>query len=374
MSYVLVDDAASLEGALADLSGAEQLYVDTEFESNKSGQRLCLLQVSAGRTIYLVDAIKLPRLDALAKVFQSPGVEWILHAGLQDVQLIVEQLRLAPPARLFDTQIAWALVSAENSVSLAYLQFKLLGVRSSKAHQADDWIKRPFSPSQLRYAASDVEHLPRLVERLTALAGQEGRLDLVRQASREALNPIREATPPLRLEAFRNAWQLEARSQAGLTFLIDWYNQLPNDEKRDAPDVKTLLAIASRLPEDIDALGRIKGVARGVVSRHGRRLVTGLASAANNANVEAFTPIDPPPYATFAETRLDAWLGTMRAEVCASLEVSPEFVLPARVLRDLKVDLQRHGAAGISAALSGFRLTLLGPSLTAFCEQHPPPL
>lgn len=374
MKYVLVDSLSALEQAAAILAGSSRLFLDTEFESNRNGTRLCLLQVSTGQEVLLIDAVKLSDLSLLRPAFENKLVEWVLHAGVQDVHLIAQRLGLEPPPRLFDTQVAWSMLSAEHSVSLAYLQFKLLGVRSSKAHQADDWILRPLPESQLRYAATDVEHLPKLAEILSAQATQKQRLELVYAASHESLTPLREAPAPLRLESFRNAWQLEARNQAGLLFLIQWYNGLTHEEKRDAPDTKTLLSIASRLPDGLDVLGRIKGVQRGFVQRYGRRIVSGLSEAAKNAKTDSFQPIDPPPYATFAETRLDAWLGTLRAEVCTGLEVAPEFVLPTRVLKELKTQLQETGAAGLEAALSGFRQALLAAPLRAFCEQHPPPL
>ena len=106
---------------------------------------------------------------------------------------------------------------------------------------------------------------------------------------------------------------------------------LSAEEKSNAPDLKTLLALAARLPENPGALSRIKGVSPGVLQRHGSQLVNGMTKAAQNASNADFVPIAPLPYATFAEIRRDAWLGLLRAEVCATLEVAPEHVLPQRM-------------------------------------------
>jgi ribonuclease D len=274
---------------------------------------------------------------------------------------------------LFDTQIAYALVSAESNVSLAYLRHHLLGVRSSKAHQADDWLARPLSESQLRYAASDVHDLPTLTELLLQRAEQKQRRELVFEASREALEPSREPPPPLTLDQFRNAWQLGPNSQAGLRFLIDWFNALSAEEKLHAPDLKTLLAVAARMPESAAALSRIKGVSHGFLQRHGATLVSGLANAARRATSADFVPIDPAPYATFADIRREGWLGLLRAEVCAALEVSPEQALPQRVVRELKARLQEPQAGRLSDALRGYRKQLLSDAVDAFHDQHPPP-
>lgn len=371
--YVFVDSQAALENAARALADCPRLYLDTEFESGRGPTRLCLLQISSGTEIFLVDTLKLGKLDPLSAVFARPEVEWVFHAGLQDLALIEERLHVSAPERLFDTQVAYALVTAESNVALAYLRYQLLGTRSGKAHQADDWLARPLSESQLKYAASDVDDLPTLTELLLQRADAKNRRELVYQASREALEPSREPPAPLTLENFRNAWQLGPKSQAGLRYLIDWHNALSSDEKQYAPDLKTLLALAARLPENATALSRIKGVSPGVLKRHGAALANGLTKAAAQATGADFVPIDPPPYATFGDIRRDAWLGLLRAEVCAALEVSPEHVLPQRVVRELKAKLNASGTGRLSDGLRGYRQRLLGEAIDAFCERHPPP-
>jgi ribonuclease D len=371
--YVLVDSQEGLERAASALASCPRLYLDTEFESGRGSTRLCLLQISSGTDTFLVDTLKLGRLDQLGEALARPAVQWTFHAGLQDLALIEQRLHVRAPLRLFDTQVAYALVSAESNVSLAYLRYRLLGARSDKAHQADDWLARPLSTSQLQYAASDVHDLPAITDLLIQRAEAKGRSELVFEASREALEPSREPPPPITLEHFRNAWQLGPKSQAGLRFLIDWHNALSADEKLASPDMKTLLALAARLPENAAALARIKGVSPGVVQRHGAFLASGLTNAARRATSTDFVPIEPQPYATFTDVRRDAWLGLMRAEVCATLEVSPEQALPQRVVRELKTSLQEQRPGPLSDTLRGYRKRLLADAIDAFYERHPPP-
>lgn len=378
--YRLIDSKNALEEAAGSLGESlnkrdlRRLYLDTEFESNRSGTTMCVLQISAGDENFLLDTLRLKELVQIRPIFENPATEWVLHAGLQDVALIVEALRLPRPERLFDTQIAWALLTAEASVGLAYLQFKLLGVRSKKGHQADDWVRRPLQESQLRYAASDVEFLPQMTELLLERASNRGRQAVIYAASRDALSPLREPPPPLELASFRNAWQLGARNQAGLLFLIDWYNQLPLSERQHAPESKALLSVASRLPEDVGTLGRIKGVPGATTGRYGNALVAGLKLAARDAQTEGFVPIDPPPYCTYEEIRSDAWFAKMRADLSISLEFSPEFVFPQRLLKRMKTALGTEGLKGLYDSLVGWRQEFLMEELERFCSAHPPPI
>ncbi len=373
--FVLVESQPALERACRDLGGAARLYLDTEFEGNRAGVRLCLVQVSRGERIYLVDVLRLSGTTPLAAVLSDATTEWVLHAGEQDVSLLVQALGAEVPRRVFDTQVAWGLLSAESSVSLAYLQFRLLGMRLPKTHQADDWKRRPLPAAQLRYAAGDIAHLPDLRSALDQRAEPYARAQIIRDASLEVVLPQQQALAELTLSSFRNAWQLDPRRQAGLRFVIDWYNTLSPTERASAPDAKVLLSIASRMPENASQLGRIKGVPRSWCARHGDWIATELHRAIRQAVEADFVPIDPCPYATFEDIRLDGWLQWVRAEVCSQLSVAPELVLPVRLLKRARDTIRANGdTLALLPHLGGWRRQLLEATYRTVCAQHPPPL
>lgn len=380
MGYRLVDTSAALDDALDILEDdleqqdTQRLFLDTEFESNRSGTTLCLLQLSAGGETFLIDPLRLKSLEGLADLLADRAIEWVLHAGLQDVDLITRGMKISPPERLFDTQIAWALLSPESSVSLAYLQFKLLGLRSEKGHQADDWVRRPLQASQLRYAASDVDYLPAMTKLLLDAAHEKGRAEIIYAASKDTLNPLREPPAPLSLSSFRNAWQLSAPSQAALRYLMEWYNGLSASERHKAPETKALLSVAGRCPEDVGALGRIKGVPKALLRDHGATLVAGIKRSVAEAKSGDFVPLDPPPYATYAEIGLDAWLAQYRAELSIELGFAPEFVLPGRLMKRIQAGVCQLGAEGLFESLVGWRRDLLIEKSVQFCETSPPPV
>ena len=374
-AFRVVERHADLEQVCATLAGAERLYLDTEFDSRRDGSQLCLVQVSRGAEVFLIDALRLRTLQPLGQALGHRATEWVLHAGAQDVPLLVRALKLDEPQRVFDTQAAWALMSAEYSVSLAYLQFRVLGIRSVKTHQADDWKRRPLPKAQLAYAADDVRHLPALRTQLAERAARLGRLHLVHEVSHELLGPPAPPAETVSLSSFRNAWQLDRPRQAALRFIVSWYNELDPGQRSEAPDAKALLSIARRLPEDADALARIKGIPRRWCARHGDRFAAELVRAARNASQEDFMPIDPPPYATFPELRLDAWLQTLRAEVCASVGVAPELAFPSRLLRRARARmLERSDAQALATLLDGWRKEMMAAACLAYCERTPPPL
>ena len=368
----LVDDARGLALACSALSRGDIFYLDTEFDSSREGTRLCLIQIGAGEEVFLLDPMAISDLTPLGRLLGASGKTWVLHAGQQDIALLSDRLGVGP-ARVFDTQIAWALVSIEHSTSLAYLKYRLLGLRGEKTHQADDWRRRPLPPTQLAYAADDVAHLPALYRALLGRGDALGRTEILFEAAAESLIPVFEAPTPLRIDAFRNAWQLEPEGQAVLRFLIDWYNSLPEAEQEAAPDIKGLFSIASRRPRTLDELAGLRAVPRRTVSSFGRPLVTGIVQAIGRAHSEEFLPIEPPPYATAPELLASGWLEAARAEVCTELSMAPELVLPSRLMRRLRdAAVSRGELTGALDALSGWRKVLLDRPLAHKLERHGP--
>jgi ribonuclease D len=342
------------------LQGAELLYLDTEFDSSREGTRLSLVQVSRGETVYLIDALRLTDLSPLLSAFDAPGTTWVLHAGQQDVALLTNRLGLSRPPRLFDTQIAWALVTVEHSASLAYLKYRLLGVRGEKTHQADDWRRRPLPPPQLAYAAEDVVYLPAIHRALLQRCEALGRSEAVTEATLEMLLGAPEVPGPLSIESFRNAWQLEREGQSVLRFLIGWYNGLSLEDRVSAPETKGMLAIASRRPRSMEDLASLRAVPRRTVNLHGRTLLEGIQRAVSGAGANEFTAIEPAPYGSAAEILAHGWLEAVRAEVCAALGIAPEIAFPARLTRRMRETAVAAGKVeAASAHLTGWRRQLL---------------
>lgn len=372
--YSVVDTEAALSALATKLAHEPRLFIDTEFESTRQGTRLCLLQISAEAGIFLVDAVRVQDLRPLRALFQDEEKEWVLHAAQQDIPLLEGTFGLRAHRRIFDTQLAWALLGPEFSVSLSYLVFRVLGKRSAKAHQADDWTRRPLPVSQLDYAAADVESLPALYENMATRLRALGRLDVLHEVVAEQLRSSDDRYEQLELNSFRNAWQLGGTQQAVLKYLILWFNELSDRERRRAPEAKTLLSIAMRAPGTTRDLARIKGVPQRWCVEHGYELVEGIREAGRAAQLDAFEPIAPPPYATFEGIRFDAWLQTLRAEISAELQIAPELAFPSRILRRLQQAITRGGTEDIpGAVLRGWRAAIIAPSLSAYLKQHPAP-
>jgi ribonuclease D len=358
-----------LTAGLRELEGAPRYYLDTEFESSKRGKRLSLIQISRGEEIFLVDALRIGQLlptqrgslRDLGAVVCRADAEWVLHAGLQDVELLLEVFEAKSAPALFDTQLVWGMLGPEASVSLAFLVFRVLGIRSSKGYQADDWMRRPLPRAQLEYAAQDIAHLPAIERELRSRAQKLEREPLINEICREALLPAPAQPLALTFESFRNAWQLDSIGQAALRALCDWFNALPSEHATLQP--KTLLSIASRMPQTADELSRIKGVSTQVSRQHTAELLALLARARNTApEAGSMEPVD---YASFEDFVREARLLLARAEVCQELSIAPDLALPMAVVRRMQQRAHATGELGSAALeLTGWREALLAPSFS----------
>ena len=356
---VYVTTPAQLKACADALAGAARYYIDTEFDFAGPVKKLCLVQVWTGKgDVYLVDAVALTALEPLGAAIARPDAEWVLHAGDQDVALLREALKLESTPRLYDTQVAWGLQGPEYPVSLAYLLYRILGIRNAKNEQAGPWAVRPLTPEQLDYAAGDVAHLAELRDWLAKRLGDLGREALVGEVSAETV--LREAPAPLSLDDFRNAWQLDAPGQAVLQHLIAWWNGLPPAEQRDGPQPRMFLTLAKVIPETGAELAAMRGIFFPWAKRHGDAFTGKLVRVSASASKEGFTPLEPPPYNTFERIRAEGWIRKAAAEVCVELGLAPELAFPDRLTRRMVEAVEeKKTTAAAAELLTGWRERVL---------------
>lgn len=99
----------------------------------------------------------------------------VMHAGSQDLELM-QQYGQALPHSLRDTQIGFALLHPEPTVSFSALIDHYLGFAPNKSQTRSDWLQRPLSQAQLDYAANDVGLLLQVYPLMVAQLQRKGRL------------------------------------------------------------------------------------------------------------------------------------------------------------------------------------------------------
>ena len=151
-----IDDLAYLN---KELSQKPYLGIDTEFRrTTKDNMRLALLQVNDEEEIYLIDAIQIRDPREHANFLFSESVLKILHSCKEDLEAIFAWTN-NEVVNIFDTQIANSFLDGEYTIGYQGLVEQELGIFLDKNETRSNWIRRPLSDSQLKYAALDVEYL-----------------------------------------------------------------------------------------------------------------------------------------------------------------------------------------------------------------------
>ena len=363
-----IQDFEQLERVTQTLNGAETLFLDTEFESYRGGTELSLIQVTDGVNAFVIDAMSIRDLTSLRETFGHSDIMWVVHAGKQDVALLMDALKIRRRPDVFDTQVAWSLVGPEHQVSLAYLEAVLLGVRKGKGRQTDNWKRRPLTDEQLAYALGDVTNMPAMYDALIVKLERLDRVDLVVTVSRETFEPVSSPKRSVSLASYRNLWQLDGSQKAVLSALVHWYNAFEDKVPGGTPHYKSLFSIASRLPETVQELGEIKGVNMGWAKRSGESVLDLIEDNRISGQPEMDAEV-PTPYGSYDDYFRDAWLSCARADISATLSMAPEVAFAPWLMKRLRAEIKTgRTLKDLGREFIGWR-SMIQPTWDAFCEE-----
>src|SRR5262249_41668886 len=144
---------------LEAVQAAEVVGLDTEFIGESTYEPLlCLVQLSVGEEIWVVDPFGVPRIAELWEALTPPEGEVVALGEREEIRFCLRYARRAPE-RLLDLQIAAGLVGYGYPLSHTNLLRQALGITVEGRETYTDWKQRPLSNRQLEYAADDVRHL-----------------------------------------------------------------------------------------------------------------------------------------------------------------------------------------------------------------------
>lgn len=212
---------AELAAALAG-RGSGPVALDTEFIREKTYYaQLALVQLAVGDSTLLIDPLALGDAGPLRAVLTGPELK-LMHSPSEDLQAMQRRYGVLPRP-LFDTQLAAALCGLGAGLGYQALIEKLLGVRLEKGETRSDWLRRPLSDSQLRYAADDVLYLAEAHRHLADQLRQRGREAwLTEDCERQLAIAADESIDPCPHLESRAAQRMPPESQWRLRRLLLW--------------------------------------------------------------------------------------------------------------------------------------------------------
>lgn len=356
MAHTFVRDQDSLDQLLSRLNAEERIALDTEFHRERTYfPRLALIQLAWSDGIAIIDPLNVDP-TSITRIFDANHLI-VLHAAQQDMDVLTHAVG-AVPSRMFDTQIAAGFLGF-STPSLASLVNAELKVNLPKGDRLTDWLRRPLTESQLSYAASDVEHLLELEERLRTELTRRGRFEWAVEACEELrtrkTGPADPSDAWLKQKDLRG---LKPRTRGILASVAEWRERraMASDipPRQVLPDL-ALHGIAQRDPSTVSELSQ----ARGVDDRHTRGNIGNEILAAvkigreRRADLPAHEGEELDRHLRPAITLVSAWI----SEVARTSEVDTALLATRQDIVSL---LRRDVGARLA---SGWRRDLVGSQI-----------
>lgn len=162
----MIRTTPELEVACAQCKVEGLLSLDTEFVWKRTYRpQLGLVQFGCRSACWALDCLTGVHTDALKALLEDASVVKILHDARQDLTHM-KHYTGADPKNVFDTQLAAAFAGFPASLGLQKLLLEAIDVGLPKTETLTDWLQRPLTEAQVRYALDDVRHLPALRDEL----------------------------------------------------------------------------------------------------------------------------------------------------------------------------------------------------------------
>ena len=370
---MLIRDTESLRDVVRRFKGKSPLGFDTEFVREKTYYpRLEIFQIVIDDEIELVDCQTINDLSPLWELLLDPATEKVVHSGMQDMELILQESGQLPD-NLIDTQIAASLLGLGSQCGYSRLVSQILGKKVPKGETFSDWSQRPLHPDQLKYARTDVEHLLPLRDTLCRRLERRGRMDWLREECSFLSDPEthRRHEPEWCFLRIKGRSSLGPTSLSVLRSLAQWREL--EARQRDVPPGRVmrdhaLLALAKARPTSMEELKRQRGVHGGQIGRDGQELIRVVQEGIEQAERH---PVEVPESTI---TRLDGELDGLFKLMCAVLQIqaeqariAPSVLATSQEIKDL-IDGYRKGNLNGIRLLKGWRAELAGDMLLSVLQ------
>ncbi|WP_339842906.1 ribonuclease D [uncultured Halopseudomonas sp.] len=367
---LMIDQDAELARWCSQWLERPYVAVDTEFERTETFYPIAgLIQVSDGTQAFLVDPLAISDWAPLVEVLRSPNVIKVLHSCSEDIEVFLK-LCGAAPAPLFDTQLAAAYLNMGFSMGYSRLVKALLDIDLSNEETRSNWLQRPLSDSQLKYAAADTVHLAELYQLMAPRIEVAGLTPwLLEDTAEQVAAAQRIQEPETAYKNVKQAWRLKREELAVLKLLSSWREREARrrDQARNRMlRERTLCPLAQRQPDNLQALSRIEDMHPRTVRQHGNEILE-LIREGQKIPASEWPERLPEPLPAEANKLLKALrkVGQGHAE---RLNIAPEIVLRKKTIEALVRTGFPGGPYSLPEEFIGWRRELMGDELLAIAN------
>ena len=304
--FKLITEDSALAEVCAFARQQSAVALDTEFVRTRTlYPQLGLVQLYAGDEVALIDPTTIQDLSPFIALLADDHVTKVLHACGEDLEVFQHTFQQLPQP-MCDTQVMANFLGFANSPGFATLVQQYFQIEIDKGASRTDWLARPLSDTQLRYAAADVWYLLPLYQQMQAQLAQTEWQSAVKNECEFLLNKRAHSgkDPDTAYFAIPNAWKLNSLELMRLKILAKW--RMEEAMKRDLAlnfvvRSENLWAVAKYNPKSTSALLEL-GLSTSEVRIHGKKLLQ-LLEQVKRIDPKAYPPMiqrltDDPRYKT----------------------------------------------------------------------------
>ncbi len=348
------------------------LAIDTEFMRSDTFYPIAgLLQIGDGKGCYLIDPLAIGNLEPLRELMLNPAVTKVLHSCSEDLEVFQCWLGVVP-APLFDTQVAAAFAGLGFGLGYANLVKNLLTIEIPKEETRSDWLQRPLSAAQLKYAALDVAHMLIVYGKLLQLLKTTERLEWVKSDCADLISNARKADDFS--EAYQKvgfAWKLREQELLILKQLCIWREteararNIPRNRLIKEP---SLWEIARKRIQDATQLQRVPDIPSRTL-KNDSEIILQIVSDALAMDEAAWPARLDPPLAQSEGPLMKALKNYVR-EYAEQAQLPPEVLIRKKDYEHLVRSGMNGGEYRLPERLLGWRFDLIGEGLLRIVRQQ----
>jgi len=364
------DELASLCDAMV---GQPYFTFDTEFIRERTYfPALALIQVSwEGQDPVLIDPLTITNWSPFHALLADPDMVKVLHAGRQDLEIFYYQMETVPEP-VFDTQIAASFCGLGDQISYSGLVQKLLGVHIPKGDSFTNWLQRPLTKDQIRYAQDDVRYLPEVYHELVKRAERKNRLSVIQEETDMSFHPeLFDPDPSTLWRKVKKSGSLRSKDLAVLQDLAAWRDRTARELDKPVRYVladEVLIDLSKIAQLKLEQLRARRGVHGKFIDRFGKAILDCHAQARQRPS-KTWPKPNRGTRPTFEESEnlADlAWI--LIREVARNRDISPNHLILKRDLAPL-IDAYLEGKSMQGHPLfQGWRKDMVGKPLIDFIE------
>ena len=155
----IVDNSEVLDILDEELSRANIIGLDTEFDWRTTYfPKLSLIQIVVNSKLFLIDCLKIDPSKVLKRYLESKNCLKIFHSVRSDATVLSKCLNIHS-LNVFDIQVADQILSQSSIRSYGKIVKSFFGIELKKSETNSNWLKRPLTQNQIKYAFDDIDFL-----------------------------------------------------------------------------------------------------------------------------------------------------------------------------------------------------------------------